>query len=417
MSINVDKQKLLIEYLLSSPDTFALCSGIVESEYFDPELKNSVTFIKDYYEKYHSIPSVDQVRVETGNEFTTRQVTFPEIQYCANEVEAFCKRRGLERAILASPALIQEGDYGGVEEMIRNALTISLQRNMGLEYFHEPHKRLLALKDNNSVCSLGYPEVDELLDGGLKRKEMLLLSGNSGAGKSVTMSNLALNFMAQGLDVLIISLELSEELIAKRFDTMITGVGSVELIPRMREVATILESKRENLGNLYIVRMPTGSNTNSFRAYLKEFELKHKKVPDVLIVDYLDLMGANEYTRPGDTFDKDKRASEQLRDLVHDYNMYLITASQQNRSAVDATDLNHSHIAGGISKINTTDIYISIIMNDQMRARGEIAFQFLKTRSSNGVGKTAHLGWSGKTLRITSNRCDNNKKLDFVSRT
>lgn len=412
---NTSKQKLLIEYLISSPDTYALCSSIIEAEYFDPELRNSVAFVKQYFEEYHSTPSPAQIAAETGVEFVQRDITRDQIDYCAKEVEQFCRRRGLQRAILQAPKLIQEGDYGAVEESVRAALTISLQRNLGLNYFDDPLQRLLALKNADNVISTGYPELDEALGGGIRRKEMILLSANSGGGKSITMSNLALNLMAQGLNVLYISLELSQELISKRFDSMISGISPVEVLPRMKEVAHIIKSQQESHGDLFIIRMPTGSNTNSFRAYLKEFELRYKKVPDVLLVDYLDLMNANEHVRAGDVFDKDKKASEQIRDLVHDYDMYLITASQQNRSAVDATDLNHSHIAGGISKINTTDVYISIIMNDQMRARGEIAFQFLKTRSSDGVGKTVQLNWSPKTLRITSNK-QASKPMSFVSR-
>ena len=100
-------------------------------------------------------------------------------------------------------------------------------------------------------------------------------------------------------------------------------------------------------------------------------------------------------------FEKDKRASEQLRSIANDYNMWVVTASQQNRGAVGQTDLNHSHIAGGISKVNTTDVYVSIIMNEAMRQQGTIAMQFLKTRSSDGVGKTIYLKWHNTTLRIT----------------
>lgn len=416
MSANLEKQKLLIEYMLSSVDTFALCSNIIQSEYFNPELRNAVSFIKQYFDSYHSTPTIAIIKAESGVDFIPIQIkSKAEIKYCSEEIEAFCQRRGLERAIVQAPSLIQEGKYGDVEEMIKEALTISLHTNLGLEYFHDPVTRLMNMRNSDNTIPTLYAELDECLGGGVRRKEMFLVSANSGGGKSIVMSNFGLNFMSQGLNVLYISLELSEEMIAKRFDSMVTGISSIEILPRAKEVAQTIISKESSHGKLFITRMPTGSTTNDFRAYLKEFELKHNFVPDVLIVDYLDLMGANEYTKAGDVFDKDKKASEQLRDLIHDYNMVLITAAQQNRSAIDATDLNQSHIAGGISKINTTDIYLSIIMNDQMRAKGIIAFQFLKTRSSDGVGKTINLNWSAKTLRITSNKTGTS--LNFTPKT
>ena len=156
---------------------------------------------------------------------------------------------------------------------------------------------------------------------------------------------------------------------------------------------------------------PTGINglqvsALPFRAYLKEFELKFGYLPDLLIVDYLDIMGANEKVNADNVWEKDKRAAEQLRDIAFDYNMYIAAASQQNRSAIDAQELNQSHIAGGLSKVNTVDIYASIIMTPTMKAAGEIGFSFLKTRNSDGVGKTVYMMWDNKTLRIL-NKNDN----------
>jgi hypothetical protein len=234
----------------------------------------------------------------------------------------------------------------------------------------------------------------------MRRKEMILFSANSGGGKSITMANLGLNLMERGMNVLYISLELSEELIAKRFYGMISGVNQVEILPKATEVAHIMEKQKESHGDLLIKRMSTGTCANDVRALLKEIELTMEYVPDAIIMDYLDLMGPNGNVHL-ETFEKDKASAEQLRDLGEDYNMFVITASQQNRGAVDAVELNHSHIAGGISKINTTDVYISIIMTDQMRAEGIMKFQMLKTRSSDGVGKMVDLCWDSIGLRIS----------------
>ena len=111
-------------------------------------------------------------------------------------------------------------------------------------------------------------------------------------------------------------------------------------------------------------------------------------------------MSPNEKVSADNVSEKDKQVAEQVHQILDDYDMIGITASQQNRSAVTATDLNHSHIAGGITKINTTDIYASIIFNDLMKAAGEIHIEFLKTRSSDGVGKRIELKWNNTALRV-----------------
>jgi hypothetical protein len=184
---------------------------------------------------------------------------------------------------------------------------------------------------------------------------------------------------------------------------MVTGISQRDIMSRSSEVVQKINNAGKTIEDIIIEQMPVGSTPNDIRAFLKEFELKRGYIPDVLIVDYLDLMNPNEKVSADNVFEKDKRSTEQLRQILVDYDMVGITASQQNRGAVTATDLNHSHIAGGISKINTTDTYASIIFTDAMKATGEMAMQFLKTRSSDGVGKTIHLKWNRTWLRLENN--------------
>ena len=137
----------------------------------------------------------------------------------------------------------------------------------------------------------GYPKLDDELGGGLARKEIVLLSANSGGGKSITLANLAKNLLSQKLNVLYISLELSEETIAQRFDTMFTGIPSILLNDKYKDVANSLIQLSDNMGKLKIKHFASGTNSNALRAYLKEFELQYRFIPDVLIIDYLDILG------------------------------------------------------------------------------------------------------------------------------
>jgi KaiC/GvpD/RAD55 family RecA-like ATPase len=302
--------------------------------------------------------------------------------------------------------LIEQGDYGKVETAVKEALLVSLNRNLGIDYFKDPMARLEAMSQVPLRTPTTWLQVDDALFGGLARTEIILFSANSGGGKSITLANLALNFVMQKLNVLYITLELSEPLVAQRFDTMFTGVPTVLWQKNYKEIGAMLTTVSEHAGELTIKHMPSGTTSNTIRAYLKEFELKNGYVPDLLIVDYLDIMGANEYVSADNVWEKDKRATEQLRDIGFDYNMFVATASQQNRAALDAEELHQGHIAGGISKVNTVDVHISIILNPSMKASGEIGFQFLKTRNSDGVGKTVYLRWDNTQLRIINPKED-----------
>lgn len=399
--MNVAKQKLLLQYLLSSADTFALCKSIVKADYFAPEYRKTVDFFHEYYDKYSALPDVDAVEAETGVALKRQVITRDQINFCCDEVEAFCKRKAFETAIYAAVPLIDKGDFAAIENMVKDALLISLNKDLGLNYFDDPNSRLEDMLQMAPRISTGWKEFDDSISGGLARTELLLVTANSGGGKSITLANLAVNMVNQGMDALYISLELSEVMVAQRFDTLFSGFPTINWRQHYQEIGASLVKTGKTAGQLVIKHMGSGTNSNAIRAYLKEYELKYGKVPDLLIVDYLDLMGANEKVSADNVWEKDKRATEQLRDILFDYGMMGATASQQNRAALETDNLHQGHIAGGISKVNTVDIHASIILTPTMKAAGEMMIKFLKTRSSGAEGKTINLSWNNTTLRIT----------------
>ncbi len=408
--MDTKKQKLLIEYLISSTDTFALCQNIVVADYFDPEFRQPVAFIKEYYDQYSSTPNPVQIEAETSVKFGTHDIKLDEIKYCSAEIEKFCKHSAMRKASNSLPALIKEEKYAEAEELVKEAVMVSLTNELGLRYFDDVEARLLRMLNENPTAPTGWTDIDDALFGGISRKEMLLVSAGPGGGKSLVLANLGFNFINNGLNVLYISLELSEDVVAQRFDTMFTGISRKIWKDHTEEISTriTMEGESEKTGLLDIIQMPSGTTSYQIRAYLKEFNLHYGMMPDMLILDYLDNMSPNEHVSADNVFEKDKRSSEQLRQIGVDYNMYIATASQLNRSAVNATDHDHSQIAGGISKINVTDVYWSIIFTEQMRAMNKIIFILQKTRNSDGLGTQVHLRWEPKYLRIV-NEDDNNK--------
>lgn len=394
------KQKLLLEYLISSPDTFAICKSIIKADYFNPEFRKVVTFLHDYFDKYSSTPDVNQINVETNIKFEIQIITKDKIAYCADEIEKFCKGKALDAAVIQASHLVGSKDEDKIEQIVKDAIMVSLTKDMGVQYFDNPLTRLEEYSNQPQRIPTMWHEVDLMLGGGLARTEILLVSANSGGGKSITLANLAVNMVMQNLNVLYITLEMAEKMVAQRFDTMFTGISSVNWIPRMHDIADALEHIGPEVGKLTIKRMPSGTNCNTIRSYLKEYELKLGIIPDLLIVDYLDIMNPNEKVSADNVSEKDKRSTEQLKDILEDYNMMGATASQQTRGAIDAAELNQSHIAGGITKVNTVDWYISIVMTPTMKLAGEMMWIFLKSRSSDAVGKTINLIWDNNHLRI-----------------
>ena len=122
----------------------------------------------------------------------------------------------------------------------------------------------------------------------------------------------------------------------------------------------------------------------------------------MLLIDYLDLLMPNGARVSAENlFIKDKFVSEELRNLAMELNCVFVTASQLNRASVEEIEFDHSHIAGGLSKIQTADNVIGIFTSRAMRERGRYQIQLMKTRSSSGVGAKIDLEFNIDCLRIT----------------
>jgi hypothetical protein len=140
---------------------------------------------------------------------------------------------------------------------------------------------------------------------------------------------------------------------------------------------------------------------------LKEYQVQTGRQVDFMMIDYLDLlMPVSAKVSPNDLFVKDKYVSEELRNLAKELGILMVTASQLNRSAVEEIEFDHSHISGGISKINTADNVFGIFTSRAMRERGRYQIQCMKSRSSTGVGMKVDLDYNIETMRITDSGAD-----------
>jgi archaellum biogenesis ATPase FlaH len=399
---NYDVQKLYLEMFLSDAETFTRCQNIFDAENFDQKLQRPAEFITKYVDEYKVIPDATIVNASCGTELATVALPKENFEWLMNEFENFSRHKGLERAILQSADLLENGDYGPVEKLIKDAIQISLNKDMGTDYFEDPRARLSKLKDGNGQISTGWPSIDKKLYGGFNRGELNIWCAGSGGGKSLFLANMGVNWAMQGLNVLYLTFELSEGLVAMRLDSMMTGVGTREIFKNIDDVELRVKTLGKKAGNIQIKYMPSGKNCNDIRAYLKEYQVKKGVKPDVILIDYLDLMmPLSVKVSPSDLFVKDKYVSEEIRNLAMETQCITVTASQLNRAAVEEIEFDHSHISGGLSKIMTADNVIGIFTSRAMRERGRYQIQFMKTRSSSGVGQKVDLDFNLDTLRIT----------------
>lgn len=400
---NTEMQILFLRMMITNPELYTRVTNIMNSANFERKLRSVAELIVEHSKKYNILPEPIQIKATTGIEIEL----IPEMHdghtdWFLEEFESFTKRQELERAILKAAELLEKNDYNPVEKLIKDAVQISLQKDMGTDYFLDPKARLMALKSNNGQNSTGWPSMDKKLYGGFNRGELQIFAGGSGSGKSLFMQNLAVNWVQAGLNGAYITLELSEGLCSMRVDSMMTDTSSREIFKNIDNIEMKVKMMAKKSGKLRIKYMPAQSTVNDIRAYCKELQIQTGVKLDFLCVDYLDLlMPVSAKVSPSDLFVKDKYVSEELRNLAKELNILFVTASQLNRSAVEEIEFDHSHISGGISKINTADNVFGIFTSRSMRERGQYQLQLMKTRSSSGVGQKIELEFNVETLRIT----------------
>lgn len=404
-----EQQRGLLGLWLADPGTFSRTVGIVKPEYFAPEWRDTVRFVLDYYRKYNGIPSAGVINRETEvdlERYIPAGLKGDEVRYTVDELETFCKQSALRNIIVErSPGLIVGEEYDALEKLIREAISIRVDNNIGVTLFQGVEERSNDETTVSKRYSTGYPALDAKMDGGIAREEMMLVLAISGGGKSVSVLNIALNMMKEQeggrfLNALYISLELPEGMIDTRSQMILTGRNSTEIKKYRVEIAAEVAAAGRSSGEMVIKKLRLGATANDIRALIKDIEIEKGWIPDIIVLDYLDKLHPMASVSTENIGMRDKFITEEFYDLLHEFNAIGLTASQLTKGAATVEVYDQSHQAGGAEKTRSSDWVLAIHLTDTMRASGQIGFQFLKTRSSDGVGSTVLLEWVAKSLQI-----------------
>lgn len=409
---NTDVQALFLRMMITDAELYARVINIMNPENFDRKMRPVAEFIVEHSVKYSVLPDSTQIKAITGEDIQViADLNEGHHDWFLDEFETFTKRQELERVIIKAADMLEKGDFDPIEKMVKDAVQIGLQRDMGTNYFADPKERLNRYFHQGGQVSSGWPQLDRIMYGGMSRGELNIFAGGSGSGKSLLMMNVALNWLKQGLTGIYITLELSEELTALRTDAMLTNMSTKDIRKDIDSTELKVKMAAKKMGKYQVKGLPAQSNVNQIRSYIKEFQIQMGLKVDFVMIDYLDLvMPVSIKVNPSDQYIKDKFVSEELRNLAKELNILMVTASQLNRSAVDEQEFDHSHIAGGISKINTADYVFGIFTSRSMRERGQYQIQCMKSRSSTGVGQKIDLEYNVETMRITDEDPEGGRK-------
>lgn len=401
MSTINKKQKLMLEYAIADKAVFSKIIKVIEPAYFEKPLDRVCEVIKGYYQKHKGVPSVDVIEAETSIELEERTVDKDQISYVLEELEEFCQTAAMTNAVFDSVDLIKEGKLSEVSDLVRQALMVKIDDSVGVELFDAAAERIKNTDDVSGEIYFGIKEIDDLING-IRKAEVGIVYGSTGAGKSVMLANMSYWLSKKKLNGLIISLELKDVLYAKRMDCIFTGGDISKHADNADDFEEFYRENEDELGIVVIKRLKANSTQTEIETVLMEYELKYGIKPDYMIVDYLALMGLTGVNSTSmNKFDLDELKIFELQRIATEWDLYLLTAGQLNRDADGVIELSPKHVAGGLSAVNGSDWSIGIVATDQDIENNQFQAKQLKIRNGAKNKKPIILYRCPKSLRVS----------------
>lgn len=413
-ALNLDEkdQKTLIELIYSDPSVFARVKPILKPEYFDKKFQPTISYLLDFSNQFNTLPLLEQLNNEVRldynkiNGIENNVNTQSSILWMA---EQFIKKRALEIAVEKAYGLIAKGETSGIDKIIKDAQQISLQKDLGMNFWDKPAEWLEQQESEQGILPTGWNTFDELMYGGFGWGELNYVVAPVNSGKSLCMQNLAINWSMMGYNVLFFTLEMNRRLVGKRMASMVSSVPYRDIRKDINKVSDSIIYKRKDIqpGILQIADLPIGCNANDIESFIQEFEIEKNVIPNIIIIDYADIMTpCDRRIDPNNLNRVDKAISLELRDIARERtrngkNTMVLTASQITKESMDEMEFGMSNVAGGTTKTQNADNIFSVRTNDAMKQRGEYEFKFLKTRNSGSKDKKLKMKFNVDTLLIS----------------
>jgi replicative DNA helicase len=400
--------------------TEVLDTNFLQYEY----LRVFTKILIEYREKYRTHPSYDIIatKIKSGIDCYTpalqKQVRMfyasvlsdselRDGEFIKDHALDFCRKQVLKEAMMKSVKLIKTSSFDEIQSVIEKALRLGTDNNFGHEFIKDFEKRY-EIKTRDPI-STGFSKVDDISEGGLGKSELGVVIAPTGAGKSMVLVHLGTEALKAGKTVVHYTMELADTVVGNRYDSCISQVPLSDLFSNKRKV---LESIQDIEGQLIIKEYPTKSaSTETIKNHIERLK-KRGIEPDMLIVDYADLLRPVRAT-------KEKRHDlentyEELRAIAQIYKCPLWTASQTNRSGLNAEIITMEAISEAFNKCFVADFICSLsrTVEDKQANKGRI-FIAKNRNGPDGLVYQAFVDWSNVSIKVL-NRNDDGDSISSV---
>lgn len=421
---NFDKifQEKIIQAMIMDRVWAAQFAEVLDINYFQP---NYLKLIADryigYQKQFKEFPSQELLKTLLVDELKTdkdillrqqiqnflqkvaRNENLGDLPFVKEKSLDFCRRKGLEIALEKSVQLIASENYDRVVGVIKEALAAGMATSPGLSLNDDIATRYT--ETSRKAIKTGIPELDNrrLLNGGLGSGEIGTIVAMSGVGKSHLLTQFGAEALKQGKNVVHYSFELRERIVGIRYDSYFCGIDSLNCIDNIENIKNHYEQNKNHYGKLIIKEFPTRTATVvTLKNHIERLALTGFK-PDLVLVDYSGIMRSTEkYDLPRLEL---QRIFEELRGLAQELDVPIWTATQSNKEAANADQVDMTNMAESYGQSHACDVILGLHRKAELRSTGYGTLYIAKNRAGmDGIQFKIHIDTSQSRLRVLSDQ-------------
>ena len=403
--MKIDLEQTILRNILTNESYMRKVIPFVKKEYFEGVYQILFSEVTKFVGKYNKLPSLDAFKIEIDQSERFNEQTYthaidilPNIfekkeenkQWLLDTTEKWCQDRAVYLAIMESISIIdgkhQTLSKNSLPDILQDALSVTFDTNVGHDYLVNVDERYAFYHAQEERIPFDLEYFNSITKGGLPNKTLNIALAGTGVGKSLFMCHVAACALAQGRNVLYITMEMAEERIAERIDANLLNVpiDQLENMSQTMFTSRVRKIADSTNGKLIIKEYPTGqAHSSHFRALLTELRLKKKFVPEIIFIDYLNICASSRMKSMGgaiNSYTYIKAIAEELRGLAVEFNVPIVSATQTTRSGFGNSDPGLEDTSESFGLPATADLMFALISNDELTNLGQIMVKQLKNR-------------------------------------
>ena len=409
----------------------------LKEEYFSDKIEKKVfSILQSFCIEFNKCPTKDVIDIRLGEDKTLSQIEFDKAteiiselspdnkqdeEWLIQESEKFCKDKAIYNAIIDSIQIIDGKDKNrspnALPQILSEALGVSFDTHIGHDYIEDAEMRYDFYHNPEEKLPFDIEYLNVITKGGTPKKTLNVIMAGTNVGKSMFLCHHAAHCLRMNKNVLYITLEMAEELIAERIDANIMDMtmDDIRELPKATYAKKLYNATKGVQGKLIIKEYPTcQANANHFRHLLDELNLKKKFVPDIIFVDYLNICSSARYKASSsvNSFTLVKAIAEEIRGLAKEKNVPVWTATQTNRSGFQNSDPEMTDTAESFGLPQTSDFMIALVSTEELEKLNQLMVKQLKNRyNSKSSNKRFVVGVNYAKMKLHD--VDPKEQFDF----